>query len=99
MPRHVRQQGAGDARGSRASGPGICRGKSAVILSPPGPDCHGGGEHMGHRIDRAEQPRIADAAEPQRPAGDDRAPYVQPRLDRLGVWSALTLQHSIPISP
>ena len=54
---------------------------------------------MGHRIDRAEQPRIADAAEPQRPAGDDRAPYVQPRLDRLGVWSALTLQHSIPISP
>lgn len=25
--------------------------------------------------------------------------YVPPRLDRLGVWSALTLQQSIPIFP
>ena len=28
-----------------------------------------------------------------------RAPYVPPRLDHLGEWSALTLQQSIPIFP
>lgn len=28
-----------------------------------------------------------------------RAPYSQPTLERLGAWSALTLQQSIPIFP
>jgi len=48
-------------------------------------------------MDQAEGPRNVDAAEPQRPVGDTRAPYVQPRLERLGGWSALTVQQSIPI--
>jgi|GEM_PF-630323 hypothetical protein len=54
---------------------------------------------MGPRMDRAEQSRATDAAGPQREEGDTRAPYVQPRLDRLGAWNALTLQHSIPVAP
>jgi len=54
---------------------------------------------MGRRMDQAEESRVVDAAEPQRPAGDARAPYVQPRLERLGGWSALTVQHSVPIVP
>jgi hypothetical protein len=33
---------------------------------------------------------------PEQPA---RAPYTPPRLERLGEWSALTLQQSIPIGP
>jgi hypothetical protein len=28
-----------------------------------------------------------------------RCPYTPPRLERLGEWSALTLQQSIPIGP
>ncbi|HEX7050117.1 MAG TPA: hypothetical protein VF188_07960 [Longimicrobiales bacterium] len=28
-----------------------------------------------------------------------RAPYVAPRVERLGAWTALTLQQSVPIFP
>lgn len=28
-----------------------------------------------------------------------RAPYATPKLERLGAWSALTLQQSVPIFP
>lgn len=54
---------------------------------------------MGRRMDGAEQPHSADAAEAQRPARDAHAPYVQPRLERLGGWSALTLPQTVPILP
>jgi hypothetical protein len=54
---------------------------------------------MGRRMDEAGQQRIVGGAEPQRPARNGRAPYVQPRLERLGRWSALTLQQSIPVDP
>ncbi|HEX7088843.1 MAG TPA: hypothetical protein VF192_01835 [Longimicrobiales bacterium] len=51
-------------------------------------------------MDEAERRRIVGAAETQRPAGNAaRAPYVQPRLEPLGRWSALTLQQSIPVFP
>ena len=29
----------------------------------------------------------------------NRRPYAPPRLERLGEWSALTLQQSVPIFP
>jgi hypothetical protein len=32
------------------------------------------------------------------PAGE-RRPYTPPALERLGEWSALTLQQSVPIGP
>ncbi|HEX7051161.1 MAG TPA: hypothetical protein VF188_13215 [Longimicrobiales bacterium] len=32
-------------------------------------------------------------------AAPTRAPYVPPRLEALGAWSALTLQQSVPIGP
>jgi hypothetical protein len=35
---------------------------------------------------------------PARPE-TDRLPYASPRLERLGSWSALTLQQSVPIFP
>ncbi len=34
-----------------------------------------------------------------RPGADGRLPYTPPRLERLGPWSALTLQQSVPIFP
>ena len=92
-------EGSRGARGRAPFVPGICPGEAETASPDPGCDRHDGGKLMGRRMDGAEQPRIANAAEPQRPAGDARAPYVQPRLERLGGWSALTLQHSIPIFP
>jgi hypothetical protein len=35
---------------------------------------------------------------PARPE-TDRLPYASPRLERLGSWSALTLNQSIPLFP
>jgi hypothetical protein len=46
----------------------------------------------------AEKDRVGTAAEPHSPAGKGRAPYVQPRLERLGNWRALTLQQSVPVA-
>lgn len=49
---------------------------------------------MKNLNDRTEVQSDSDAS----PSGG-RAPYTPPRLDRLGAWSALTLQQSIPIFP
>ncbi len=37
--------------------------------------------------------------EPRPEEPPPRAPYTPPRLERLGEWSALTLQQSIPVFP
>jgi len=34
-----------------------------------------------------------------RPGAAERLPYTPPRLERLGPWSALTLQQSVQIFP
>lgn len=36
---------------------------------------------------------------PGEPPTDARTPYIRPALERLGSWSARTLQMSIPIGP
>lgn len=42
-------------------------------------------------------PRDRDAEASERPS--TRAPYTPPRIERLGEWSALTLQQSVGIGP
>jgi hypothetical protein len=46
---------------------------------------------------QTEGPVHGQAAAPE--VDGARLPYAPPRLDRLGAWSALTLQQSIPIFP
>ncbi|HEX7051069.1 MAG TPA: hypothetical protein VF188_12750 [Longimicrobiales bacterium] len=44
-------------------------------------------------------PTGAAPGTPRAAPGTLRAPYAPPVLERLGVWRALTLQQSVPISP
>jgi hypothetical protein len=37
--------------------------------------------------------------QPATPEASTRRPYTPPRLERLGEWSALTLQQSIGVGP
>jgi hypothetical protein len=46
----------------------------------------------------SDQPRTPASPEDAAPAAE-RLPYTPPTLERLGEWSALTLQQSIPIGP
>ncbi len=43
-----------------------------------------------------ERPAIVEGCNARAEA---RAPYTAPRLERLGTWSALTLQQTVPIFP
>jgi hypothetical protein len=45
--------------------------------------------------DQPHTPAAPDSAAPSA----ERLPYTPPVLERLGEWSALTLQQSIPIGP
>lgn len=58
---------------------------------------------MTIRTDRTEieiqKPGARETAGTRWADGAARAPYAPPRLERLGAWSALTLQQSVPIFP
>jgi hypothetical protein len=45
------------------------------------------------------QPPVMPQEQTASRAESARRPYTPPRLERLGEWSALTLQQSIPIGP
>jgi hypothetical protein len=46
----------------------------------------------------SDQPHTPEALTESAPAAE-RLPYTPPALERLGEWSALTLQQSVPIGP